>query len=171
MRLLLLLAASFVLLAAQFSGPKPLAVAHCQPWPPGFSVSPAFVTGYYPPDGHFTWRDVYGQTYHQPPLHTPGPSLAVHFENVSAMALTEIEWGLVRKGKLIAEARDMGTFSPGEFRRRYGLNPAVFPINAIPHCIALHAQWKNGTTWTNPNLPPKEAPLFLTPPPAHPQTR
>ena len=165
------LAGALLLLGAQYSGPKPIAVMHCQPWPPGFSVSPAFVSGYYPQAGNFKWRDVYGSTYHQPPLVVPGPSLTVHFENVSAMALSEIEWGLVRKGKLIAEARDVGAFAPGgEIRRRYGLNPAVFPIDAIPHCIALHAMWKNGTTWTNPNLPPKEKALFLPATQAHPQT-
>ena len=72
-----------------------------------------------------------------------------------AGVMTDIEFGLVANGRLVAEVRDVGTFSPGaEIKHQFGLNPNVFPLQtALSRCVPLRIIFADGTTWKNGHLP------------------
>jgi hypothetical protein len=92
--------------------------------------------------------------------------LNVDFTNITNKVMTTVEWGLVANGRLVAEARDVGTFSPGaEIKHRYGLSPNVFPLQTgLPRCIALLVKFADGTTVHNPNLPQARRQMYAHPP-------
>lgn len=127
-----------------------------------------FTTGYYPAAGPYYWRDPYGYRYHQFPssvnttVHTTNPSLNISYVNVTPETLKEIEFGLIARGELIAEVRDVGTFSQGaEIKHRFGLDPNVFPTGTgRPQCIALRATSESGKVWTSPHLPKLNRELY-----------
>jgi hypothetical protein len=56
---------------------------------------------------------------------------------------------------LVAEVRDVGTFSHGaEIKHTFGLSPNVFPISTgLPECVPLRITYENGKVWHNPRLP------------------
>jgi hypothetical protein len=117
-----------------------------------------YVAGYYPPHGRYYWNDPYGRRYYQYPVSTTTtshPELAIDFVNVSSTPINNIDFGLVAKGYVVAEVRDVGTFAPGaEIKHRFGLNPNVFPLGTgLAQCVPLHATFANGTAWTSPHLP------------------
>ncbi|MGZ3510220.1 MAG: hypothetical protein ACXWNK_02680 [Vulcanimicrobiaceae bacterium] len=66
--------------------------------------------GFYPA-GAYYWYDVYGYRYLQPPI-VGDPTLSIDYINVSPKVTKEIEFGLSARGHLVAEVRDVGTFSP-----------------------------------------------------------
>ena len=141
-------------IAAQFSGPNPIRIDKCVPESGAASSTPHYVPGYYPAGPDYSWRDVYKRRVYQPPAADSKPALLVAFVNTSPVAIANIEFGLVSRGTLIAQVRDVGSFLPGvESKRRYGVAGKAPAIDGIPRCIALHVKWKNGTVWTNPNLP------------------
>ena len=48
--------------------------------------------------------------------------------NATNVVMKDIEFGLIVHGNLVAEVRDVGTFSPGaEIKHEFGLSPNVFP--------------------------------------------
>jgi len=114
---------------------------------------PGYVPGYYP-HGPYRWPDVYGYWYYQPPIAT-NATLAIDFVNITEKTIRSIDFGLLARGQLIAEIRDVGTFSPNvEIKHVFGLDPNVFPIGtALPACVPLRVTYQDGTTWTNPHLP------------------
>lgn len=101
------------------------------------------------------WVDPYGRRYYEPPVSTTNPELGIHYTNISDKPMRSIEFGLVAKGNLVAEVRDVGTFSPGaEIKHRFGISENVFPIGTgLPQCVPLRIAFADGTTWTNPSLP------------------
>ncbi len=143
--------------AAQTSAP--VKVNKCLPMGPKTTVHYSGYTPAYYPAGPYYWRDPYGYRYRQYPVsasaHTSNPTLDIDYVNVTQSALAQIEFGLVAKGVLVAEVRDVGTFSPGaEIKHSFGLSPNVFPLGTgLSQCVPLHATYKNGTTWENPHLP------------------
>jgi hypothetical protein len=111
------------------------------------------------------WGDVYGFNYYQPAVASANPQLAIHYMNISPKTMTAIEFGLVANGVLVAEVRDVGTFSPhAEIKHRFALNPNVFPIRTgLPQCVPLHITFADGTKWRNPGLPPKNHQIYFNP--------
>ena len=87
------------------------------------------------------------------------PTMYIDFTNVTHKVMKDVVWGLVANGRLVAEARDVGTFSPGaEIKHKYGLSQNVFPLQTgLPHCIALRVTFADGTIVRNPNLPRERA--------------
>ena len=74
----------------------------------------------------------------------------LHLGAISAKTRSEIfrqpiEFGLVARGTLIAEVRDVGKFSPNiEIKHSFGLSPNVFPIGTgLPQCVALRVTYAN----------------------------
>jgi hypothetical protein len=136
----------------------PVRVNKCDPVQGTTTIS-GFTPGYYPAAGRYSWRDPYGHRFYQYPLgvtaHTSNPTLGIDFVNTGTKPLKEVEFGLVAKGVLVAEVRDVGTFSPGaEIKHEFGLNPNVFPLGTgLPQCVPLRATHDDGTIWTNPHLP------------------
>jgi hypothetical protein len=144
---------------------KLLTVSKCDPTANLNTSYSGFAPGYYPARPYY-WGDAYGRGFYQPPVTTANPTLNVDFSNISHKVMSEIEWGLVANGRLVAEARDVGTFSPGvEIKHKYGLSPNVFPLQTgLPRCIALHVKFADGTSMRNPNLPTSRRQMYVPPP-------
>ena len=142
--------------AAQTASPVPglpIKVNACNPHAPTESV-PGYVPAYYPYGGLYYWNDVYGYRYTQPPI-VSDPILSIHYKNVAPVTAKSIEFGLIARGELVAEVKDVGTFSPNtEIKHKFGLSPNVWPLQtALVKCIPLRVTFENGTTWRNPHLP------------------
>ena len=125
-----------------------------------------FYPGYYP-GGAYYWRDPYGMGFYQPPTTSSSPQMYVDFINITHKTMKGIMWGLVAGGRLVAEAKDVGTFSPGvEIKKKYGISENVFPLQtAILQCVALGVKWADGTRDINPNLPERIKQMYASPPP------
>jgi hypothetical protein len=147
-------------LTASTSG-SPVTVTKCEP-DEGASHVVGFSPGYTPSaTGPYFWRDPWGYRYHQyehPHTSPTGPILNVDFVNTTASPLKVVEFALVARGSVVAEVRDVGTFSPGaEIKHSFDLNPDVFPVEGSPECVPLRATHQNGKVWTNPHLPKRPA--------------
>jgi hypothetical protein len=126
-------------------------VAKCHP---SLNRSTTYATGYYPTRPYY-WNNVYGRRYYQPPVTTTNPTLSIDYTNTAPKTATQVEFGLVARGTLIAEVRDAGTFSTGALiQHQFGLSHNVFPIGTgLPQCVPLKVQYADGTSWRNPHLP------------------
>ncbi len=131
---------------------------------PGFG---SFTPGFYPRRGPWFWTDPWGVGFYQPPITSAHPAMYVDFVNITHRVMTTIVWGLIANGRLVAEARDVGTFSPGvEILKSYGISINAFPLGtALPQCIALDVRFQDGTRMRNPNLPPRHMSIYVSPPP------
>jgi hypothetical protein len=110
--------------------------------------------GYYP-SGPYYWSNVYGNRYYQPPVTTTAPELGIDYTNVTHKTMKEIEFGLVANRNLVAEVKDVGTFSPGvEIKHKFGISQNVFPLQtALAECVPLKVRFADGTKWKSPHLP------------------
>lgn len=130
-----------------------------------------YYAGFYPGVPYY-WRDPYGVGYYQPPTTTTYPQMYVNFKNVTNRTMTGIVWGLVANGRLVAEAKDVGTFSPNvEIKKKYGISINAFPLQTdLPQCVALGVRWSDGTRDINPNLPARIRNMYASPPPGAPHS-
>jgi hypothetical protein len=130
----------------------PVNVTACSP---AANVSTLGGGGWVPVRGGYYYPTVYGYRYYQPPVRTASPSLGITYTNASDKAMRQIEFGLVANGNLVAEVKDVGTFSPGvQIKHEFGLNPNVFPLQtALARCVPLKVTFDDGTKWRNPHLP------------------
>ncbi len=139
--------------AAALQQVHPLQVTACDP-SRNVVAARGWVPAYYPA-GPYYWPSVYGVRYYQPPIRTANASLNIAYTNTTAKTMKEIEFGLIANGNLVAEVKDVGTFSPGaEIKHEFGLNPNVFPLQtALARCVPLRISFEDGTKWRNPHLP------------------
>lgn len=81
--------------------------------------------------------------------------LGIGYTNTARKAATEVDFGLVSRGSLIAVAKDVGTFSSGaKIDHEFSLDPEVFPIGtAFPYCAVLRVKYADGTQWRNASPP------------------
>ena len=124
-----------------------------------------FVPGFYP-GGPYFWDDAYGYPYYQTPVSlNESASLQIDYVNVTPVTMETIEFGLIANGRLVAEVRDVGTFSPNiEIKHSFGLNPNVFPLStALPQCVPLRITYKDRATWVNPHLPALQRQIYASP--------
>jgi hypothetical protein len=137
----------------------PIQVKVCDPQPPSVTV-PGFVAGYYPL-GPYYFSDVYGFQVLEPAM-TGNPTLSIDYVNISDRIANTVEFGLVARGHLVAEVRDVGTFSPGvDIKHTFGLSPNVYPLGTgLPLCRPLRVKFADGTLWVNPHLPALERSLY-----------
>jgi hypothetical protein len=118
------------------------------------------------PGNPFYWNDVYGYRYYQPPfvseVSNANPMLAIDYSNATEKTMSQVEFGLLVNGNLVAEVRDVGKFSPGiEIKHEFGISRNVFPIQtSLPHCIPLRITYEDGTKWVNPHLPALQRKLY-----------
>jgi hypothetical protein len=142
------------------SASHPLKVSKCSPQM-NTNNYVGYAAGYYPAAGPYGWYDVYGYRYIQP-VNTGSAHLGIDYTNVTDKVMSSIEFGLIARGALVAEAKDVGTFSPGvEIKHEFGLNPNVFPLGtALPACVPLRIKFQDGTTWKNPHLPALERSIY-----------
>jgi len=143
-----------------------IAVNRCDPQR-RLSTAPVyggFAPAFYPFGPAYYWRDPYGFNYYQPPVAVDqNGTLYLDYVNVTPHVMGTIDFGLIAHGRLVAEVRDVGTFSPHvEIKHQFGLDPNVFPLRtALARCVPLHIAFKDGTPpWTNPNLPAIERGIY-----------
>ena len=142
------------------AAPPSAAVLHinrCDPRlnpPPVAGPYVGFAPGYYPA-GRYYWNDAYGYRYNQAAMLPANGTLYLDFVNATHKVMSTIEFGLVANGRLVAEVRDVGKFSPNiEIKHEFGLSRNVFPIQTgLPQCPALRITFADGTKWVNPRLP------------------
>jgi hypothetical protein len=156
----------FAVLASSTAAQPPMMAMHvlkvnrCEPQ---FRTNayPGFVPAYYPRLTPWGWVDVYGYRYVQPPVAGSG-HLGIDYVNITSKTMSQIEFGLLARGSLVAEVRDVGTFSPGvEIKHEFGLNPNVFPLGTgLPRCVPLRITFADGTKWRNPHLPAIQRSLY-----------
>ena len=83
--------------------------------------------------------------------------LGITYANQASKAATEVDFGLVSRGYLIAVVNDAGTFSPNvSIVHEFSVSPEIFPIGtSLPYCAVMRVKYADGTEWRNPN-PPQE---------------
>lgn len=140
----------------------PVTVNRCSP-----ERSPGSAGGYvgyapafYPP-GRYIWNDPFARSYYQPPI-SPSGTLYIDYKNATEHEMKTIEFGLVARGHLVEEVRDVGKFSPGvEIKHSFGISPNVFPLRtALPACVPLRIEYADGRRWINPRLPRSDDSLY-----------
>jgi hypothetical protein len=126
--------------------------------------TPAYYPYGYSYGRYWGWPSVYGATYYQYPVERQ-PTLAIDYMNRTNRVMKEIEFGLIARGSLVAEVKDVGTFSPGaEIKHEFGLNPNVFPLQtSYTHCVPLKITFADGTRWKNPRLPAFRRSMYGSP--------
>jgi hypothetical protein len=133
-----------------------IAIKKCQPTQATTTSVVGFAPAYYPLGRRYYWDDVYGFPYYQraATVNTSG-TLAIDYVNVTPFVAKAIEFGLIAKGRLVAEVRDVGTFSPNiEIKHSFGLDPNVFPLGtALSQCVPLRIEYADRPDWVNPHLP------------------
>jgi hypothetical protein len=151
--------------AAHVTMPHPISVAACNPernvsynyagYTPGF-YGPAMYGGAW-----WGWPSVYGPTYYQAPVEN-NPTLGIDYRNATDVVMHQIEFGLLVRGALVAEVKDVGTFSPGaEIKHKFGLSPNVFPLQtSYAKCVPLKITFADGSKWKNPHLPAYKATMY-----------
>lgn len=102
------------------------------------------------------WIDPYGFWHYGP---TGFPSwdgfLAVTYTNQAKVAATEVDFGLVARGSLVALAKDVGSFAPGvSIDHEFVISREVFPLGtALPICAVMRVKYADGSEWVNPSPP------------------
>ena len=116
--------------------------------------TPAFYPYGYGYGRYWGWPSVYGPTYYQYPVENE-PTLGIDYVNVTSTVMKDIEFGLLVRGTLVAEVRDVGTFSPGaEIKHKFGVSANIFPIQtSFAQCVPLKITFEDGTKWKSPRLP------------------
>ncbi len=138
---------------------NPIRVEKCDPrsgFRPG-AYPAGYVRGYYPGRPYY-WVDPYGSRYYQPALVAPAPAastLGIDYVNTSPQTAKAVDFGLVARGHLVAEVRDVGSFTTGaRIQHEFGLSRNVFPISTgLPECVPLLVEYQDGTVWKNPRRP------------------
>jgi hypothetical protein len=128
---------------------------------PRFGYTPGFYPG-----GPYFWDDAYGYPYYQRPVVVNhSASLQIDYVNITPQTMETIDFGLIANGRLVAEVRDVGTFSPNiEIKHAFGLNPNVFPLRtALPQCVPLRITYRDQATWVNPHLPRLQRAIYESP--------
>ena len=162
------LSAALLLCAAVMAGlpvaadalPGPIKVQACNP--SSGAPPPGYINAYYPA-GVFWWQDVYGYRYYEPRLTAPNPTLSIDYMNTWPKPASSVEFGLVARGDLVAEVKDVGTFSQGaEIKHNFGLNRNVFPLGTgLARCVPLRVTFADGTKWRNPRLPALRRTIYM----------
>ena len=155
-------------MAAGVTTAHPIQVNACNPERNVSYNYAGYTPGFYGPGiygRYWGWPSVYGPTYYQYPVEND-PTLGIDYMNVTHVVMKQIEFGLLVRGALVAEVKDVGTFSPGaEIKHKFGLNPNVFPIQtSYAKCVALKITFEDGSHWKNPHLPAYKASMYGTPP-------
>lgn len=151
--------------AAHVGTRQPILVNKCNPQRNNYMAT-GFAPAYYPMGvgPYWGWQSVYGPRYYQYPV-AGNPTLGIDYVNQTNMVMKDIEFGLVANGQLVAEVRDVGTFSPGaEIKHEFGLSRNVFPLQTgLPRCLPLKITFADGTKWRNPHLPALQRSIYSHP--------
>ena len=116
-------------------------VSNCHP---SMNEMTSYPPAYYPYAGRpYGWTNVYGYAYTMPPVTTTSPALQIDYRNVYTKTMKDIEFGLVARGVLVAEVKDVGKFSPGaEVNSAGKLHARPKFVVAPPRNISLSCFWQ-----------------------------
>ena len=152
--------------AAHVTTAHPIKVNACNPERNVTYNYAGYTPGFYPgyAGGYWGWPSVYGPMYYQPTAQN-NPTLGIDYMNVTNVVMREIEFGLIVRGSLVAEVRDVGTFSPSaEIKHKFGLSQNVFPLQtSYAKCVPLKITFADGSKWKNPHLPAYKASMYGRP--------
>jgi hypothetical protein len=150
---------------AHTSASHPIRIIACNPKRNHYMAA-GYAPAFYPVGvgPYWGWPSVYGPSYYQYPVQGH-PTLGIDYVNETSVVMKDVEFGLVVRGNLLAEVRDVGTFSPGaEIKHEFGLSPNVFPINTgLPECVPLKITFADGSKWKNPHLPALKRSIYGKP--------
>jgi hypothetical protein len=152
--------------AAGPAASKLITIIRCDPQSAAAVAGPiysGFAPGFYPGSAYY-WNDAYGYRYQQAALAGADGTLYLDYTNISPKVMNSIEFGLIANGRLVAEVRDVGKFSPhAEIKHKFGLNPNVFPLQTgLPRCLPLRIAYADGTHWVSPRLPAMQRKIYGT---------
>lgn len=101
------------------------------------------------------WIDPYGNWHYGPSAFPSWDAfLKIAYKNQAASEATEVDFGLVASGSLIALAKDVGKFSPGvEIDHEFVVSSEIFPLGSMPYCAVLRVTYADGAVWENPTPP------------------
>lgn len=104
--------------------------------------------------GH-PWIDPYGIYHNADHFPYTAGYLGVAYTNDAPKAATEVDFGLVSRGSLIAIVKDVGSFSTSaKIDHEFSVDPEIFPIGtAFPYCAVMRVKYADGTEWRNPSPP------------------
>lgn len=139
--------------APHYTMAHPIKVSTCDP-KRNVYMSGGYAPGYFPGGPYWGWPSVYGLNYYSYPVQGH-PTLSIDYTNVTHAVMKDIEFGLVAHGNLVAEVRDVGTFSPGaEIKHQFGVSQNIFPLGtSLVECVPLKIKFEDGGVWKNPHLP------------------
>jgi hypothetical protein len=95
------------------------------------------------------WIDPYGH-WHYDPARFPywDAFLSISYENKAAVVATEVEFGLLVGGSLVAVVTDVGKFSPDvRIDHEFVVSREIFPLAGEPFCSVLRVKYADGSTW------------------------
>jgi hypothetical protein len=100
------------------------------------------------------WIDPYGN-YHTTGFPAFDGFLGVTYKNVASVTATEVDFGLVARGSLVAVAKDVGSFATNaSIDHEFVISREVFPLGtSFPQCAVMRVKYANGTVWNNPSPP------------------
>ncbi len=136
--------------------PHPIKINGCKPQRNNYMAT-GYAPAYYPAGvgPYWGWPAVYpGYSYYSYPAQG-NPTLGIDYMNETTVTMKDIEFGLIAHGNLVAEVRDVGTFSPGaEIKHEFGISRNIFPLGtSMTECVPLRITFEDGTKWKNPHLP------------------
>lgn len=101
------------------------------------------------------WVDPYGVVHSASDFPYFDAFLGITYRNEAKVEATEVDFGLVARGSLIAVTRDVGRFSPGVvIDHEFVVSREIFPIGTeFPECAVLQVKYADGTQWRNPTPP------------------
>ena len=143
--------------------PHPIKVNTCNPQRNTY-MSGGYAPAYYGGVGpYWGWPSVYGLNYYSYPVQG-NPTLSIDYHNATNVVMKDIEFGLIAHGNMVAEVRDVGTFSPNaEIKHQFGLSSNVFPLStSIVECVPLKITFVDGSKWKNPHLPALKRSIYGT---------
>jgi hypothetical protein len=81
--------------------------------------------------------------------------LGVSYTNQASIAATEVDFGLVARGTLVAVAKDVGSFAPdAQINHEFVVSREIFPLHtAAPYCAVLRVKYADGSVWHNAHAP------------------
>lgn len=101
------------------------------------------------------WIDPYGIYHNADNFPYTVGYLGVAYTNDAPKTATEVDFGLVSRGSLIAITKDAGRFATGaKIDHEFSVDPEIFPIGtAFPYCAVLRVKYADASEWSNPTPP------------------
>jgi hypothetical protein len=106
------------------------------------------------------WTDPYGVSHTQGNFPSWDAFLTISYQNQSPVTATEVAFGLVNRGSLVAVAKDIGEFSTDvSIDHEFVVSSEIFPLgNNPPYCVVLWVKYVDGSVWVNPHPPEPPVP-------------